>query len=182
MQSRVPSGVSGISQTTTPRTPPCGRKAMWWSKACHPSMSPPSEGVTLIRHRLLDPRRRNLTPWLRRSRASCRTVSRLGLSLMRRFAALGREIDARSASTFRSPSSWVFKAPLSCPAAERYRHHQRGYLGTPDAGLRGTTAVSRSAFAEFHINITKCLPKTAELSYLSHKCFCKLAIRFSAPC
>ena len=49
----------GSPPTTTARAPPSERKALWVSKSCHPSMSPPpSERVTPIRRHLLDPQRR----------------------------------------------------------------------------------------------------------------------------
>ena len=55
---RVRCGVSGKSCTTTARTPPSEREALWLSVACHPSMSlPPSERVTPILRHFLDPRR-----------------------------------------------------------------------------------------------------------------------------
>ena len=40
--SRVPCGVSGKSRATTARGAPSERKALWWSKACHPlDVTPP---------------------------------------------------------------------------------------------------------------------------------------------
>ena len=92
------------------------------------------------------------------SNASCMTVSRPGLSLMRRFATLSLEIDTRSASISRSGSSPVFNAPFSSPPSESSWHRRRGYQGPPDAGLRGTAAVPTPAFAPFYRTITKFPP------------------------
>ncbi len=57
--SRGRRAVSGKLSTTMARAPPSGRKVLWLSKACHPSMSPPpSKRVTVIRRHILDPRGR----------------------------------------------------------------------------------------------------------------------------
>ena len=72
----------------------------------------------------------------------------------------------------------MFNAPISSLVSERSRHRRHRYKVTPDAGLRGTTAVPTGAFAPFHRIVTTYSPQTASVLHLSQNLFCNLIMGY----